>query len=234
MKHTAFTRTVALALTTACLSVATAAAGAEETVDAILAAGTTQAFTTDSVADADLERILSAGLSAASAMNTQPWFFAVVSNQDVMTEIAGSMSFGAGAPADAPEGAPAADEGAAPAAPPAAASGSAKAALGDSPVAIILYQDGSGAMGDPAFDCGLACQSMVIAASALGYGTKIVSSPTMALNGENHDALCEKLGVDPALQAVAVLLIGRADETVDGVTGATTRSAMAEKVSFVK
>ena len=84
------------------------------------------------------------------------------------------------------------------------------------------------------FDCGLACQNMVIAANALGYGTKIISSPTMYLNGADHDALCEKLGVDKAYTAVAVLLIGMPDNEVDGVTGATQRSLIEEKVSFVK
>ena len=85
---------------------------------------------------------------------------------------------------------------------------------------------------DASFDCGLATQNMVIAASALGYGTKIVSSPTMTLNGANHDALCEKLGVDKAYTAVAVLLIGQPE--LDATTSASVRSEMEEKVSFVK
>ena len=84
------------------------------------------------------------------------------------------------------------------------------------------------------FDCGLACQNMVLAAASLGYGTKIVSSPTMVLNGDDHDALCEKLGVDAAYQAVAVLLIGQADQQADAQSGASTRNTVEEKVSFVK
>lgn len=40
----------------------------------------------------------------------------------------------------------------------------------------------------------------------------------MSLNGANHDALCEKLGVDPSMQAVAVLLIGKADESTDATS----------------
>ena len=74
--------------------------------------------------------------------------------------------------------------------------------------------------------------NMVIAASSLGYGVKIVSSPTMTLNGENHDALCEKLGVDPSMQAVAVLLIGKADAGTDATSGATTRESLESKTSF--
>ena len=51
----------------------------------------------------------------------------------------------------------------------------------------------------------------------------------MALNGDDHDALCEKFGVDTAYQAVAVLLIGQADAQ----SSASTRNAIEEKVSFV-
>lgn len=238
----------------------TFAACAEETIDTIMNAGTAQAFKDDPVSDEDLTVILQAGLSATSAINQQPWFFAVITNKDVMAEI-GSAGFGGGAPGGftggAPEGMPAGDgaapampegssftppEGmtaltgdgnAAPAAPAAASSGAAKAALGDSPVAIVVYLDESG-MGVSAFDCGLACQNMFIAANALGYGAKIVSSPTMTLNGAQHDELCEKLGVDTKYTAVAVLLIGVADDEVDAATAATVRDPIDAKVSFIK
>ena len=94
--------------------------------------------------------------------------------------------------------------------------------------------DGNTASPNPAFDCGLACQNMVLAAKALGYGAKIVSSPTMRLNGEDHDALCEKLGVDTSCTAVAVLLIGSEAATVDGTSGASTRDTLDEKVRFIR
>ena len=215
-------------------------AWAEGAINAILTAGTTQAFTADAVPDEDLNAILEAGLSASSAINQQPWYFAVVTDQAVMEEINSSVSSG-GAPAEGaeasegaelPENAAELSEGEAPESAP-EASASAKAALGDSPVAVIIYMDENTASPNASFDCGLACQNMVIAANALGYGTKIVSSPTIALNGENHDALCETLGVDTSLTAVAVLLIGTPDAEVDGATGASERSAIEEKVSFV-
>ena len=74
---------------------------------------------------------------------------------------------------------------------------------------------------------------MYIAAAYLGYGTKIIFSPTMSLNGENHDQICEKLGVDPSLTAVAVLLVGNPDEAVDAVSGATTRAGLEEKAVII-
>jgi len=205
-------------------------ASAQTAADVVLSAGTTQAFKADAVPEEDLDLIVQAGLSTASAINQQPWHFAVITNQDVMKEISSSMSMGGtpkGAPAGAPEGAP---EGM----PKMPAASGPKAGLGDSPAAIIVYMNAGTASPDANFDCGLATQSMVIAANALGYGTKIVSAPTMALNGEKHDEICEKLSVDKAYNAVAVLLVGYTDTEIDGATGASVRSAFDEKVSFTK
>ena len=116
---------------------------------------------------------------------------------------------------------------------PAPMGGGAKAALGDSPLAILIYMNENTSSPNPAFDCGLAAQNMYIAAVSLGYGAKIISSPTMTLNGADHDQICEKLGIDTSLTAVAVLLVGKPDSSVDGVTGATTRSGLEEKASII-
>ena len=212
-------------------------ASAQTAVDVILSAGTTQAFKTDAIPEDDLNTILQAGLSAASAINQQPWYFAVITNPEVMDEIGSSMSMGGapgGMPAGAPAGMPNPPAGAPEGMPKMPASFGAKAGLGDSPAAIVMYMNEGTPSPDPNFDCGLAAQNMVIAANALGYGTKIVSAPTMALNGEKHDEICEKLGVDKAYKAVAVLLLGYVDTDVDGATGASVRNSMDEKVSFIK
>ena len=101
-------------------------------------------------------------------------------------------------------------------------------------MAVIIYRNDKSSSPNADFDCGLAAQNMVIAASSLGYGVKIISSPTMTLNGANHDAICAKLGVDPSLQAVAVLLIGVPDESVDAVSGASTRETLETKTVIIK
>ena len=220
----------------AAMLLVTSSAMAETVVDTILNVGTTQAFTDEAVSVDDLKTIMQAGLSSASAINQQPWFFVAITNQDLMKEIAGSgMSFAppAGAPG-MPEGAPQGDNGSFPAAPAPASAGGAKAGLGDSPAAIIIYRNDSSKSPNADFDCGLAAQNMVIAASSLGYGVKIVSSPTMSLNGEKHDALCEKLGVDPSMQAVAVLLIGYADSAADAASSATTREPLEARTSIIE
>lgn len=224
------------------LSLLLAVAGAETAADGIIDARTTQAFADEAVPEEDLRAILEAGLAAASAINQQPWYFVAITNREVMDEIKGSAGgFGGvpmgGKPESAPDGDRPTPPDGAPAgdmpAPPTGTAGGAKAGLGDSPVAIVVYMDENTKSPNASFDCGLACENMFIAAKSLGYGAKIVSSPTMQLNGDNHDALCEKLGVDKSCTAVAVLLIGREDESVDGTSGASVRSSMDEKVSFV-
>ncbi|MBQ9008548.1 MAG: nitroreductase family protein [Clostridia bacterium] len=207
---------------------------AENTVDLIMNTRTTQAFSDEAVSVDGQKVINQARLSTASAINQQPWFFVAVTNQEVMKEIASSgMGFAppAGTPGK-PEGAPQDGNGASPAAPP--ASNGPKAGLGDSPAAILIYRSDASKSPNADFDCGLAAQNMVIAASALGYSVKIISSPTMALNGENHDALCEKLGVDTSMQAVAVLLLGHADSSVDVTSQATTRESFETKTNIIE
>lgn len=239
-------------------------------IDAIMAAGTAQAFSDEQVPPEDVKAILNAGLAAESAINQQPWVFVALSDKEMMEELSASakMPGGGNMPAPPQDGAPAPgqtpdpqerkdpvdgrpSEGAADAPNPGDASekpekpsgsrpeggmppsGGAKASLGSSPLAIIVYKDKGTPSPNPDFDCGLAVQNMYIAASSLGYGVKIVSSPTITLNGESHDAICGKLGVDPSLEAVAVLLVGKPDLSVDGASGATTRAGLEEKAVII-
>lgn len=218
---------------------AESAPAAAAAVDTILTAGTTQAFSDEAVPAEDVKTILRAGLASESAINQQPWFFAAVTDQDVLAELSasgampgGNTTPGGGAMPSPPAGGsmPAPPQGGAPAG---AASGGAKAALGDAPLAILVYKDESTPSPNPDLDCGLAVQNMYLAAAALGYGAKLVSSPTMTLNGANHDQFCEKLGVDQSLTAVAVLLVGKPDQTVDGASGASTRAGLDEKTVII-
>ena len=131
-----------------------------------------------------------------------------------------------------PEGfAPPSGFGAAPGAD--AGSGLSKAGLGDSPLVIVVScKNGS------ELDAGLACQNMSAAAQLLGYGSKIISSPTMALNGEKQDEYRELLGIPEDMSAVALLLVGyednSIDESIDGYTGASERKPVTDVVTYVK
>jgi len=247
-------RTVSVLCALMLLLSISAAAFADSTVDTIMTAGTTQAFTDEPVAEEDLQAILKAGLAAESAINQQPWHFVVVTDKDAMSGLSGGgmpmpgggrpeMPAGGapggmpegmpeGMPAGMPEGGPAMPDGKDMPAMPMGAGG-AKAALGDSPVAVLVYMDPATASPEPAFDCGLAVQNMYIAANSLGYGAKVISSPTMVLNGERHDEICAEFGLDTSLQAVAVLLIGKTDESVDGASGASIRADFDSRVTRI-
>lgn len=220
---------------------------------------TTQYFTSDPVAEEDIEKILQAGVNAPSAMNGQPWHFTAITDVETIQEIADGMSFSGGPPSassqdktpstpnngevpdtlkegevpldsDIPSLLPPA-EGELPSANP--LSSSTKAGITDAPLVIVVScKDGS------ELDAGLACQSMSVEAQLLGYGTKIISSPTIALNGERQAEYSEMLGIPKDQTAVAILLVGiedaSVDSTVDGYTSATTRNPFDEMVIYIK
>ncbi len=79
---------------------------------------------------------------------------------------------------------------------------------------------------------------MSVAAQLLGYGTKIISSPTLAVNGENQAAYREQLGIPENQAAAAFLLIGMEDtsmdESADAYTSATPRNPLDEMVTYVE
>ena len=115
----------------------------------------------------------------------------------------------------------------------AAAGGTAKAGIADAPLVIAVS-----CVPGSELDAGLACQNMSVAAQLLGYGTKIISSPTIAVNGEKQEEYRELLGIHEDQTAVAFLLIGMedlsAEETVDAYAGATARNPLDEMVTYVK
>ena len=225
---------------------------ASAAVAAIMAAGTTQAFSDQPVPENDLNTILQAGLAAPSAINQQPWFFAVITNPDIVNEIT-NIGGAASAPAEDASAGESADTDSASAGESAgtdstsagvsagsdgasagAPGGSSKAGFGDSPVTIIIYKNSGSLSPNADFDCGLAVQNMYIAAASLGYGVKIISSPTGTLNGTNHDAICEKLGVDSSMEAVAVLQLGYPDTSSDAVSGASVRESLETKTVIIR
>ena len=81
----------------------------------------------------------------------------------------------------------------------------------------------------PDFDCGLATESMFIAAHSLGLGARIYGSPAGRINSDR-----EKYEIPAGYKAVVILRIGNADKNVDAVTTATPRKNQEEVVNFKK
>ena len=61
--------------------------------DAIFQRVSIRKYTDEPVSDADLERLLRAGMAAPSATNQQPWEFVVVKNKDVLTRLSESTPY---------------------------------------------------------------------------------------------------------------------------------------------
>lgn len=105
---------------------------------------------------------------------------------------------------------------------------SVKADVTDAPLIIVVScKSGS------EFSAGLATQNMSAEAQILGYGTKILSSTVMSINGNAE--LRNQLGIPDDMSAVCVLIIGKTDtEKYDAVTSATTELDQSETVTYVK
>ncbi len=109
------------------------------------------------------------------------------------------------------------------------ASSCSRKGMGDSPVAVLVSaKDGS------EYDAGLATQMMAVEAVLLDYGTKIISSPTIVLNGEDRESYKQLLGIPDGMSVKGVLLVGSCDSAAaDAVSGATPRKDTKEVVTFV-
>ena len=176
---------------------------------------TTQYFSDESVPLEDITAIMDAGRNAMSGRNMQPWYFGAILNQEIIQGIASSMSMAGPPPGyTPPEGTP----------PAPTSSAYSKAGLADAPAIIAIASDANNA-----FAAGLACENMVMAATALGYGAKIVMGGAAQLNEPENREL---LQMPEDMSTVVILIVGKPDATIDmtadGVTGASDRKPLNE------
>lgn len=243
------------------LSGCSAGTANSSSADTVIGIKTTQAFKADKVPSADIDKILQAGVNSPSSMNTQPWHFTAVTDEETTNTLAEAMSSMKPPAGFKPEGMP--TDGERPTPPngedapkfndgerPEPPSGEnapdfnngekpekptegnapdgkkpnfamSKAGIGDAPLTIVIScEEGQ------ELSAGLAIQNMSAAAQLLGYGTKILTSPTMALNGDRQAEFKTLLNIPENQKAVAVLIVGvpeTEEKTADGVTSATTR-----------
>jgi len=183
---------------------------------------TTQYFSDEKVSTETITAILEAGRNAMSGRNMQSWYFGAIINPEIIKEIANTMSMPGPPPGATPESTQAPM--------PRPTSAFPKAGFKDAPAAIAIATDENNE-----FSAGLACQNMVIAANALGYGAKIVMGGAAELNSDENRNL---LGTPENMNVIVILLVGKADTTIDmtadGVTGASTRKALSEVSKIIE
>jgi nitroreductase len=81
----------------------------------------------------------------------------------------------------------------------------------------------------PDFDCGLATESMFVAAHSLGLGARIYGSPVGNINSKK-----ELFQIPAGYKAVIVLRIGNVDKSTDAASGATTRKNPEDVINYKK
>jgi nitroreductase len=87
-------------------------------------------------------------------------------------------------------------------------------------VLIVVSAVGDGKTnGAVILDCGLAVQSMYLAAQALGLGSRIYTGPIDSINRNNKG----DLGLPENVNAIAVIRIGRLPANVDAISSASQR-----------
>ncbi len=79
----------------------------------------------------------------------------------------------------------------------------------------------------PDFDCGLATESMFVAAHSVGLGARIYSGPAGIINSNK-----ELFQIPSGYMAVVALRIGNIDKSVDAVSAASPRKKFEEVVNY--
>ena len=159
-----------------------------DTLQTIATRRSHRAYKTEQISEAQLNQILIAALQSPSARNHQPWHFSVVQNPELIQEVH--------------------DE-----------------------AAKMLEKDGGRRFNDPDFqifyhaptvvfifgekdfpwtqvDCGIAVQTMALAAEGLGIGSVILGLPKAAFKGDKADDLRKKLQCSDGYDFVIALSLG--------------------------
>ena len=79
------------------------------------------------------------------------------------------------------------------------------------------------------FDCGIAAAYMQIAAEALGYGARMLVSPVNMIEQRRDD-----FDIPEGYRVIMAIIIGTAEDAVDGFASATPRNPLSDIVNWVE
>lgn len=94
---------------------------------------------------------------------------------------------------------------------------------------VISGQEAQEGGATPDFDCGLAAESMFIAAHGIGLGARIYGSPARTVNYNK-----EAYQIPAGYKAIVILRVGNIDKNVDAVSSASPRKEFNDVVNFKK
>jgi nitroreductase len=152
----------------------------------------TRAFRADQLKEEELQAILTAGLAAPSANNSQPWHITVIQDQGILNWIV-EQNKEKMRQSDNPEVVQRGND-------PSIHN------FYHAPTVIVLSADQSRAYGK--FDCANVTTQMALAAHSLDIGSCIIASFMQAFVGEQSQLLIEKLAIPQGFQPVVSLALG--------------------------
>ncbi|MDR1411185.1 MAG: nitroreductase family protein [Spirochaetaceae bacterium] len=98
----------------------------------------------------------------------------------------------------------------------------------DGNILIVVSSSGDGRTNGPAIlDCGLATESIYLAAQALGYGSRIYTGPMNTVNSQFK----AELGLPAGHNAVALVRVGRVQK-IDAASAASARKSLGDIVTY--
>lgn len=208
-----------------CMSLGAIAEGTLMTIQSMKQA---KAFSEDSILTEDLDLILKAGVGTVAQLDRQCWQLVAITDASLLDSLADEVEavrISAQQQDDLAEQIleKAGEE---------TEELNNEPAINEAPAAIIIYADDADGTPNADFDCGAAAQNMLITAGSLGYSASVITEPLGMLNGENHDAWCMQFGVEDSARAVAVLLLGTADEV--SATQYDIDALLFEKTSIIE
>ncbi|MDR0936048.1 MAG: nitroreductase [Oscillospiraceae bacterium] len=157
-------------------------------LDAIYERRSIRQYTADPVTDEQLALILKAAQESPSARNGQPWHFSVVTNQELIKEINDAACAELGK------------------------QGGFYANVRDifyqAPVVIFISAE-TGANNWVTLDCGIASQSIALAAHSIGLGTVILGLPAAAFATEKAAEFNKKLGFPEGSEFSVAIALGK-------------------------
>lgn len=178
--------------------------------DTIMRRRSTRAFAPDMPEAQVLDTLLACGQYAPSAMNRQPWHFALVTDAALIRRISKECGDAMRASGDEYAMRIAADP--------------AYDVFYGAPVLIVVSGKGKGGS---AMDCGLASQNIVLAAESMGLGSCYVGLARFALDGPNKDEYRARLQVPEEYATHFAIAIGvpagPAREAPERVSGTISR-----------
>jgi nitroreductase len=99
----------------------------------------------------------------------------------------------------------------------------------DGNVLIVISAEGDGKTnGRMILDCGLATESIYLAAQALGLGSRIYTGPIDTINSR----LKAVLGLPSGYSAIAVVRVGQVQPGIDAVSAASSRKSLDSMVNY--